>query len=228
MEVRVSRASSVIVHRVPPGSLERFQEWQRGISTASAEFPGYEATDIYAPTKGEQDWVIILHFNQPEAMQRWLKSPTRAQWLAKLQGIEADFQLKTLPRGFGAWFAQGAVPPGWKMVLTVVLGLYPTVMLLTLFVNPYSDRLGRAASILIGCALSVCLLQWVVVPALRVLLARWLWARGRQGRALTICGLVLILLALGAMWLLFHAVTDPKVPKGQHGAAGPVHCGAKG
>ena len=49
----------------------------------------------------------------------------------------AAFRLKTLPTGFGSWFAAqldgpGDQPPSWKIALSVLLGLYPTVMLLTL------------------------------------------------------------------------------------------------
>jgi antibiotic biosynthesis monooxygenase (ABM) superfamily enzyme len=212
VEVRVSRASSVIVHRVPPGSGDRFVEWERGISEATAAFPGYQATDVYPPAEGQQDWVVILHFDNPEALQRWLDSPLRAEWLAKLKGV--DFRLKTLPAGFGAWFAGqfgapgGQLPPAWKIVVSVVLALYPTVMLLTIFVSPFTNRLGLATSMLIGNVLSVCLLQWAVTPALNVVLAPWLRASGPKGKAVTAWGLAGILVALAGMTLLFHAVAD--------------------
>lgn len=213
MEVRVSRASSVIVHRVTLDGAERFLEWQRGISAAAAEFPGYQATDIYPPADGQPEWVVIVHFDHPETLQRWLGSPLRAEWLARLQGTAARFQMKTLPGGFGAWFtgslgqSEGALPPSWKMVLSVLLGLYPMVMLLTIFVGPYTKRLGPAADLLIGNVLSVSLLQWVVMPALRIVLGPWLRARGPQGKAVTIWGLVLVLFALAGLMLFFRAVT---------------------
>jgi uncharacterized protein len=212
VEVRVSRASSVIVHRVPPGGADRFLEWERGITEATAPLPGYQATDVYPPAEGQQEWVIVLHFDNPEALQRWLDSPLRAEWLAKLQG--ADFRMKTLPAGFGAWFTGqlgspgGQLPPAWKIVLSVVLTLYPTVMLLTIFVGPYTNRLGLATSMLISNILSVSLLQWAVTPAFNVVLAPWLRASGPKGKAVTVWGLVLIVLALAGLTLLFHAVAD--------------------
>lgn len=213
MEIRVSRASSVIVHRVPPTETDRFQEWLQGISAASAESPGYEATDVYAAAEGEQEWVVILHFKDSEAMQRWLSSPVRAEWLAKLRGV-AEFDLKTMPKGFGSWFTgppgsdQRPLPPGWKMVMAVIVGLYPTLVLFRLFLNPHLDRLGMAASVLMATVLSVCLLQWIIMPALQVVLARWLSANRPQDRNVTIWGLVLLLVALGGMLLFFRAVAD--------------------
>jgi antibiotic biosynthesis monooxygenase (ABM) superfamily enzyme len=81
-------------------------------------------------------------------------------------------------------------------------------MLLTIFVSPYTNRLGLATSMLIGNVLSVALLQWVVTPAINVVLAPWLRASGPQGKALTVWGLVLILLALAGLTLLFRAVVE--------------------
>jgi antibiotic biosynthesis monooxygenase (ABM) superfamily enzyme len=212
VEVRVSRASSVVVHRVTPDGAERFLEWQRGITAVTTEFPGYQATDIYPPAEGQPEWVVIIHFDHPEALQRWLGSPLRAEWLAKLKGTEARFWLKTLPSGFGAWFtgslgqSEGALPPSWKMVLSVLLSLYPMVMLLTIFVGPYTKRLGLVTDMLISNALSVSLLQWAVMPVLQIVLDPWLRASGLRRKAITIWGLVLILLTLAGLMLFFHAV----------------------
>lgn len=212
MEVRISRASTVIIHRVPPSGADRFLEWQRGIAAAAEAFPGYQTTDVYPPADGQEEWVVVLHFDKPEALQRWLASSSRAEWLAKLRGAEAAFQARTLLAGFSAWFTgllgpSPQLPQAWKIVLSVLLGLYPTAMLLTIFVSAYTRRLGVAEDILIGNALCVIILQWAVMPVVRVLLGPWLRASGSRGRAVTIGGLVLIALALAAQLLLFRAVT---------------------
>lgn len=208
------RASSVIVHRVPPDCVERFLAWQRGITQAAATFPGYQATDSYPPADAKQhEWVIVLHFDNAEAQQRWLDSPLRAEWIGRRPQEIEDFHLKTLPTGFGPWFAglldapQGGLPPGWKMALTVLLGLYPTVMLLNIFVAPFYGFLGLSLSMLIGNALSICILQWAVMPVLEAMLGRWWRADPAKGKALSLGGLFLILLALAALTLLFQRVT---------------------
>jgi antibiotic biosynthesis monooxygenase (ABM) superfamily enzyme len=211
VEVRVSGASSVIVHRVPPDNAGPFLEWQRGIAEAMTGFPGYQATDVYPPAEGQQDWVVILHFARPDDLRNWLGSPLRAEWLAKLPRAEARFELKTLTGGFGAWFTgpfgrvAEPVPP-WKMALSVLLGLYPTVMLLTFFVGPLTSRLGTAAAMLIGNALSVSLLQWAVMPMLQGVLGPWLRPSRPRGHAVTIGRTALILGQLIGLMLIFRAV----------------------
>jgi uncharacterized protein len=213
LEVRGARASSVIVHRVPPDCAARFLEWQRGITQAAEGFSGYQATDEYPPTNSRQpEWVVVIHFDNSEALQRWLDSPVRAELIAKLPAEIADFQLKTLSAGFGPWFAglvdHGGLPPHWKMALAVLLGLYPTVMVLAIVVAPYTTGwFGLAVAVLIGNALSVAFLEWWGGPAINRLLAPWLRAHGEKGKTLSVVGLCLILGVLGVLTFLFRLVT---------------------
>lgn len=212
MEVRISRASAVVVQHVPAAIADWFMEWQRGVSGAAEGFAGYRGADVYPPGDSERDeWVVVIHFDDEKSLQGWLESSVRAQWVEKLQAQVGDFELKALPGGFGPWFAgqtKGtAPPPSWKMALTVLLGLYPTVMLLTLFPGPYTEPLGLAVAMLIGNALSVCILQWAVMPGLNIALAPWLMANSEKQRAFSIGGTLLILVLLGGLALLFRQVT---------------------
>jgi uncharacterized protein len=123
-----------------------------------------------------------------------------------------DFQLKVLPAGFGYWFAglpddRGPLPH-WKMFLTVLLGLYPTVMLLTFFLSPHTERFGLAVAMLIGNAGSVAFLEWLGLPVMNRLLGSWLRANGKETRAISLVGLALLLAALGAMTFVFQQLKN--------------------
>lgn len=212
--MRVSRATAVVVQRVPAESAEWFMEWQRGVSAASEAFSGHMGTDVYPPPGGKGgDWVAVITFDHEKSLQAWLDSPERREWVDKLQAHIGAFDLKVTPGGLGPWFAgcmqgQGAAAtPGWKMVLVVLLGLYPTVMLLTLFPGPYTQPLGLAVSMLIGNALSVSALQWGVMPVLNVLSRPWLAANGEAEKTYSRVGLAVILALLAGMTALFHGIT---------------------
>ncbi len=213
MNPRISRASAVVVQRVPAAAVDWFLDWQRGVTTAAEAFPGYCGTDLYPPGDSQrEEWVVVMHFEDENSLQRWVGSSVRAQWVEKLRAKAGDFELKILPGGFGAWFVGhggpgAAPPPGWKMMLTVLFGLYPTVMLLGLVVGPYTAPLGLAVSVLIGNALSCCILQWAVMPVLNRLLAPWLQSDPRRQAALSFGGLVLILAILAIQAVLFRKVT---------------------
>jgi antibiotic biosynthesis monooxygenase (ABM) superfamily enzyme len=210
LEVYTTRASSVISQVIPPGAKDTFLEWQRGISAAAADAPGYQTTEIYPPARAGEPWVVIIHFDDPKTLKDWIDSPNRAEWVAKLPREIRDFQLQTLPSGFGAWFASTlggppvALPPKWKMALTILFTLYPTVMLLAIFVGPYINPLGLSVSMLISNVLSVASLQWLVQPALDPVLGPWLRANEAKQKAFSLGGLAVLLLALGGMVLLFY------------------------
>jgi uncharacterized protein len=210
LDVRGTRASSVILHRVPPQRVDDFMEWQRNVTRAVEAFPGYQATDVYPPAdKHQQDWVVVIHFDNAERLQGWVDSPERRELTGKLPAGIGDFRIKSLPGGFGSWFAGlvGAAPASWQVALTVVLGLYPTVMLLNIFLGPYLSPLGLARSMLISNALSVSILQWGVSPLLEIALRPWLHGNNAKGWASPIGGLTLILVLLAAMVVLFRQVT---------------------
>jgi antibiotic biosynthesis monooxygenase (ABM) superfamily enzyme len=209
LDVRICRASAVIIQRVPAGQGDWFLEWQRGVTAAAESFAGYRGTDVYPPAENRVDvWVVVLHFDEDRALQQWLNSPARAEWVNNLRAKVGDFELKELPGGFGPWFVKQAdaakAPPDWKMVVTVLLGLYPTVIFLTLFPGPFTQPLGFAVSMLIGNALSVALLQWVVMPPLTYVLGPWLRANGPSQKTLSYMGLVGIMALLAILALVFR------------------------
>lgn len=213
MEMRICRASAVIVQRVPAEAVERLLQWQRGITEVAEGFPGYRGTDIYPPADGaEGEWVTVIHFNEDADLQRWIATPLRQEWVDKLRTEVGDFRLSTLKGGFRAWFAglpgglDNVPPPAWKMALTVLCGLYPTVMLLSLFVGPYFRPLGFSLEMLIGNVLGVILLQWVVMPTLVALLGPWLKANEKRKTVFSVGGLILILLLLAGQVALFRWV----------------------
>jgi len=214
VEVRVSKVSAVVVQRVPPEKADWFMEWQRGISAAAESFSGFRGTDVYPPAEGQGDeWIVVIHFDEAATLKVWLDSPVRAQWVEKLRETIGSFDLKVLSVGFGPWFAcltpeAGTTPPpGWKMALIVLLGLYPTVMVLTLFPGPYVSPLGLALAMLIGNALSISILQWAVMPALNHLFSGWLLANTPAQWVLSVSGSAVILGLLAVLALLFRQVT---------------------
>ncbi len=213
MTVNVSRASSVIVHRVPPEAADRFLALQDEFTRAAAAFPGYQSTEVYPPADPTgTEWVVLIHFADAAALRGWLDSPARAEWVAKLRSQIGEFRLETLPGGFGSWFTGPSVepdelPPGWKMVLVVLLGLYPTVILLTLTIGRVTDPLGLAVGMLVGNALSVTILQYAVMPVLTRVFGPWLRANAPARRATSIAGAVTVLLLIVGLTVLFRQVT---------------------
>lgn len=208
LDVREARAATMIVHAVPADHVDAFVAWQHAIAEAAAAFPGYQGSELYPPVEGADDWVLVIQFDDHAALQAWLDSPVRAERLAQLPAELQEHRLETMPAGFGSWVVDvaGRRPrvPHWKSFLLVLVGLYPTVMVLSIVVSPRTEPLGLALAVLLGNIASVAFLEWVGMPALNRLLGPWLRAGGHEGRALTAAGLLGIVLALAVMALVFR------------------------
>lgn len=87
------------------------------------------------------------------------------------------------------------------MALTVLLALYPTVLLLNLLITPHLQGLGRAGAVLVGNAIGVALMQWGIMPRLTRLLKPWLSADSdRRFSVLGGAAIVSILLLLAHLF----------------------------
>ncbi|MBL6076811.1 hypothetical protein JMJ56_02255 [Belnapia sp. T18] len=65
-----------------------FGEWQRRMSEAVAEAPGFLRQAVIPPHPPTQvDWVILQHFADRDAAIAWLRSPLRAARLAEAQPL---------------------------------------------------------------------------------------------------------------------------------------------
>jgi hypothetical protein len=210
LRLRGPRASTVITQHYPADKADTFMAWQREVAALAGAYPGYQATEVYPPTGGGDEWVIIIHFDDEAKLQAWLDAPERAAWLAKLPDEALGFRQHTMPTGFGSWVAgqtaDGTPIPSWKSFLLVLLGLYPVVMLLTLVVSPRTVDLGTAFAMLLGNVLSVATLQWAVMPLLNRALAPWLQAHGRDGRLVSVVGAAGIVAAVLGMAVLFRMI----------------------
>lgn len=212
LRVRGPRASTVIIQHWPPDQADTFLAWQREVANLAGAYPGYQATEVYPPTGGDDDeWVIIVHFDDEAKLQAWLDAPERTAWLAELPREAHGWREHTMPTGFGTWVAgqtaDGTPVPHWKSFLLVLLGLYPVVMLLTIVVSPRTVDLGTAFAMLVGNILSVATLEWLVMPLLNRTLAPWLQAHGRDGRLVSVAGAALIVAALLAMAVVFRVAS---------------------
>ncbi|MGP0029476.1 MAG: antibiotic biosynthesis monooxygenase [Acidimicrobiales bacterium] len=170
----------VVSHPVDPAEEEAFLAWQGRVTEAEKAFAGYRGSELFRPVPGVQDeWTAMFRFDTQEHLDAWLGSPARARLLSEGRKFH-DFSLRRIASPFGSWFsfeggsAPAEAPAQWKTALSVLVGLYPTVVLLTLAIDEIWKHGELWASLLVGNIVSVCLLTWVVMPVVTRLLHFWL------------------------------------------------------
>ncbi|ART72837.1 antibiotic biosynthesis monooxygenase [Mycobacterium dioxanotrophicus] len=205
--------TAVVTHRVAPEDIDHFLAWQQRLRLAESKFPGYRGSEIFRPIEGVQDeWTTLYRYDSAADLDRWLTSSERRQLLDEGKRF-GEFGLRTIDSSFGNWFAfgevggQAAVPSNAKTVIAVWVGLYPTVMLLSLAMAPEHLRMWQG--MLIGNLLSSFIMTYVTMPFyVNRLLYRWLYPASDTPMTATNIRTALVIVAVTVFWaVLFWLVT---------------------
>lgn len=201
----------VYSHRVKSGCEEKFCAWRDGILREMGAWPGFLGAEVFEPRPGvQEDSVLVARFDSAASFEGWMASGHRARHVERLEPLVEGYSTRPLGSGLGGWFAfddapvTAPEPPRWKQILMVTLGLYPTVMLLAVFLDPWLGRwVVFPVQMLIGNIICVSLLTWPVMPWLNRRFAPWLNPRGteRKSGLLGACVIGVLLLLWLALFL---------------------------
>ncbi|WP_377271766.1 antibiotic biosynthesis monooxygenase [Peterkaempfera sp. SMS 1(5)a] len=205
----------VISHRVRAGRERDYSRWQEKIERAQERFPGYMGAESFEPVPGVQDnWVTVFRFDTRDHLDSWLNSETRQRLLEEGEHCVASFDVRKIGSSFSGWFrfggdARAVLPPNWKQAMSVLLALYPTVMVLTLTVGDAlrGARVPGYAAFFISNILSVSILTWVLMPLVNRVLGFWLVPAGTAPRRVHIVGTVAVLACYAALLVVFALTT---------------------
>lgn len=171
----------VITERVRPSQVPAYESWARRVHALLAKHPGFVGLHVLRdPARPLPEYLTLLRFQSPQALEAWRHSPTYQALLEELPAhlaTDADYREA---RGLEAWFDRPAglsAPPLWKNVLVGFVGVYPLILLFTWLVRPLTKGWPWWAAILPSAFLATLFLNWPVLPLLSRVLRRWLYAR---------------------------------------------------
>jgi antibiotic biosynthesis monooxygenase (ABM) superfamily enzyme len=202
----------VVSHRVGPDDVDDFRAWQDRLLLAESKFDGFRGTELFRPIDGVQDeWTAMYRYATAQDLDKWLTSDERQRLLVEGKKF-SEFQLRTVDNSFGSWFAfdgEGAEPPpsDVKTSLAVWMGLYPTVVFLSLALSPLHMPLWL--SLLIGNLFSSFAMTFLTMPFyVNPVLKRWLRPPPNAPKARTNWRGIGIVAGLNLFWVVvFYLVT---------------------
>ncbi|MGN9838854.1 antibiotic biosynthesis monooxygenase [Nonomuraea sp. H19] len=205
--------TAVISHNVRPGRERDFRRWQDKARKAQEKFPGFLGFEAFEPVPGVQEhWVVMFRYDTRERLDAWLESDARKKLLD--EGREYfDYDVRTIASPFSGWFrfSGGAAqeqPPSWKQAMSVLLSLYPTVMILNLTVGRAFEAvlLPGYLAMFISNALSVALLTWVMMPFVNRIFASWLVPSGGSSLVTNMTGVFVMVLCFALFIAAFGLI----------------------
>ncbi|QTE01476.1 Antibiotic biosynthesis monooxygenase [Streptomyces cyanogenus] len=203
--------TAVVSHTVRRGREQDFERWQGKVLRAQQKHPGFMGSELFTPVEGIQDrWVVVFRFDTREHLDQWLQSDVRGKLLDEGREYFADYDVRKIASAFSGWFRFGegeeaGVPPRWKQAMSVLLALYPTVMVLNLTVGRVLTQLGVAGylGLFISNVLSVSILTWVLMPVVNRALAFWLAPDRPRSRRTDVRGAAVVTVCYAALLLVF-------------------------
>ncbi len=207
----------MIVQHVRPGCESLYREWSRKINSVCSTFPGFVDLEVFEPADEIDRFVIVVRFATEEQSRAWHDSETCRGLLEEARPLLEERVLHGPSSVFGSWFSSEVTagperepPQNWKEALVVLLVLYPTVMLLSLFVTgPLLSGWSMSTSMYVGNLLCVALMTWLLMPFVTGQLAFWLRPLKGSGPGVRYGGLALVLGSQLLMVALFHHVLSP-------------------
>jgi antibiotic biosynthesis monooxygenase (ABM) superfamily enzyme len=212
-------ASLVVEHVVPSGKGLAFRWWHAKLTRLAKRYNGYIRTDLYAPVKGScpdqpLKWYSIVHFESPESLNQWLTSRDRETMIETGRKVFASYQFMSFSTGLEGWFSRetgtehiGIAPPAWKQNLSVILGLYPTVMIQSALFAALGvmQSWSLPSSMLVNNIITSSILTWVVMPLVTRWLKFWLHPATHPSPWKTeVLGAGLIVVVLSGLLMLFN------------------------
>lgn len=157
-----------------------------GIVHEAMKFEGHMGVNIIRPSDpSNPEYVVIFRFNTYENLTRWEKSEIRKEWLDKSKEVAEGEPTVEKQTGLEFWFTPrsgtGAVgdkppaaPPRYKMAIVVTGIIFILVSILLPQIRQLTIGLPVIASTLVGVAIMVLLMTYVIMPSVTRLLKPWL------------------------------------------------------
>jgi len=215
----VSYSSVVIEYTVPQEKSWAFRKWHQSLVQAAQSFPGFIRADRHRPLHcqgGLLKWYSVVHFDQPEDLNRWLLSSEREALLKVGRDLFKSYKFKSFETGLEGWFSHqsgneltGLGPPAWKQILAVVLGLYPVIMIQDWVIDAFDLMRSwePASAMLVKNLVTTCILTLVVLPLIMRALDFWLQpAHRRASMRIEIVGATFTIAAMVAMVFVFSEI----------------------
>jgi antibiotic biosynthesis monooxygenase (ABM) superfamily enzyme len=176
----------IVTRKAKKERIKEFEEWMDGVVHEAMKFEGHMGVNIIRPSdpSTNPEYVIIFRFNSYDNLAKWENSEIRNQWLMKSKDLTEGEPLVEKQTGLEFWFtprSSGAVapaPPRYKMAIVVTAIIFVLINTLIPLIRQVTAELPVLVSTLVGTAIMVLLMTYVVMPSVTRALRPWLSKKG--------------------------------------------------
>lgn len=199
----------VVVHRPKAAKLDEYREWLSSSGKAESQFPGFLSREVIEPIPDGQDfYTLVVRFDSSQSLGQWLNSSPWHELHSQVQTlIDSADRFSTDPHYLTPFWYQSdpqtAKVPTWKIWLSTVLALYPSIFVISLLLQFVTAPF--APTLLLSNLLGVACVSWIAGPFVRRAAKSWMVARPDQTKTTVLGTLAIVLtllLLLAIFWLI--------------------------
>ncbi len=177
----------IVTRKAKKERIKEFEEWMDGIVHEAMKFEGHMGVNVIRPSdpSGNPEYVIIFRFNSYENLAKWENSEIRNQWLKKSKDLTEGEPLVEKQTGLEFWFTPRSggpmplpAPPRYKMAIVITAIIFVLINTLIPLIRQATAELPILVSTLVGTAIMVLLMTYVVMPSVTRVLRPWLSKKG--------------------------------------------------
>lgn len=175
-----------ITRRVRPEDEQLMQAWVEAGTSLAQRFPGFLGTGWLRPGPGSRDWHMLYRFDSRASLLLWEESRERTMWLRSAQDLVQHTRVEHRT-GIEGWFDEPQqrpadelaepvppAPPRWKQAVTIWLAFFPTNLLFTWVLMPFTRDWPLVLRVLFMTVLLTPVMTYLVLPQVTRLLHPWL------------------------------------------------------
>lgn len=173
--------TSIISHEILPEATAKYEQWLIEIRQVSAEFEGYLSTDIIRPVGEQHTYVVIIRFDGFDNLMRWMESAQRRTLVQRMQPFLPKGDRYQIRTGLEFWFTPpaGKHATPWKQFLVTWSAIFPLSVAVPLLIAPLLEQFSfpgeTIVARLLGSALIVLAMVYVIMPRYTKLVSAWLF-----------------------------------------------------
>ncbi len=173
--------SVVVTRRIKPGCETAYEELVKGIHEAVKGFDGYLGSHILRPSSPDHpEYRTIFRFDSAAHLRAWEVSAERREWLDRMSGLIVGAPHYQALSGLETWFTLPGggpmiPPPRYKMMVVTWLAVFPLFTGFNYAFQPWVQNMPIWLRVLLGTALMMPLMTYVVMPRMTRLFRAWLY-----------------------------------------------------
>ena len=160
-----------------------FEQALKQIIRQAKTFEGYKSIQVIQPNnKDENEYLLLVSFNNATNYQLWEKSPVRKKWSEQLKNfIHKESQIRH-QEGVEFWFSASQAPhplppTKWKMALLTWLIIYPLILILGDLAKLHLSFMLPFLRILIVSMILVISMTYFLMPNIARVFAFWIYSK---------------------------------------------------